>query len=623
MDDDTSARLMSGNEALARGALEAGVGFCTSYPGTPATEITEYIMRKAESIGIHAEWSVNEKVALEAAAAASWAGIPALCSMKSLGLNVASDSLLTMNLSECGDGGFVIIVGDDPRGHSTSTEQDSRFYAKAALLPLLEPSGYQEAKDVVPYAFDISRSYKVPVIIRSTTRLGHSRGLVTPSPIDSYDFFKPLNIKEKLFNVPSPHLARRDLQAKIQRISKDFDTSPFNRLQMKKNAGLLTIASGICQRYAEEAVEIIGAEKAGTLGLVTTHPLPRKVIGKAIKGARNVLFLEESDSFVEDAVRALSTELPSVSCEFHGKRNGAAPAYGEMNTDLAFQAVQKALGLKSKNADRKEDNRRESARSLLIGRALTFCAGCTHRNVYWAVRKVKQRLGGKFYTTGDIGCYSLGVFYDEVIGTLFSMGSGIGIASGLGQLHEFGLDSRVAAVAGDSTFLHACIPALINAKHKSANVTLMILDNSTTAMTGFQKHSGEEDQPEGQRMVSIEKIVQAIEPDFYAVGDATDVSSTIDLIHETIRKDGLNVLLFKSICRLEEQRMGETYTERGRIHIDSDACRGESCKICAAQFGCVALGWHDESARPIVYDHVCVRCGACVMVCPHDAIKQG
>ncbi|MFW9862686.1 MAG: thiamine pyrophosphate-dependent enzyme [Candidatus Thorarchaeota archaeon] len=623
MDDETSARLMSGNEALARGALEAGVGFCTSYPGTPATQITEYIMRKAESIGIHAEWSVNEKVALEAAAAASWAGIPALCSMKSLGLNVASDSLLTMNLSECGDGGLVIIFGDDPEGHSTSTEQDSRFYAKAALLPLLEPSGYQEAKDVVLYAFDLSRKYKVPVIIRSTTRLGHSRGLVNPSPIDSYDYPKPLKMKEKLYNVPNPHLAKRELQNKIQSISEEFDTSPFNKLHVKKNVDLLTIASGICQRYAEEAKESAGAKSSGTLGLVTTHPLPRKLIYKAIRKAPDVLFLEESDPFVEDAVRALSTELPSVSCKFHGKRNGAAPAYGEMNTDLAIAALQKALGLKLKRHDKKEEGLRESARSLLIGRALTFCAGCTHRNVYWAVRKVKQRLGGKLSVTGDIGCYSLGVFYDDAIGTLFSMGSGIGIASGLGQLHELGFEFRVAAVAGDSTFLHACIPALINARHKNANVTFMILDNSTTAMTGFQKHPGEEDQPEGQRMVSIEKIVQAIEPDFYAVGDATNLASTIDLIHDTIRKDGLNVLLFKSICRLEEQRMGEAYSELDPIHIDSDACRGESCKICAAQFGCVALGWQDEAARPIIYDHVCVRCGACVMVCPHGAIKQG
>ena len=623
MDDETPAQLMGGNEAMARGALEAGVGFCTSYPGTPATEITEYIMRKADRIGIHAEWSVNEKVALESAAAASWAGIPALCSMKSLGLNVASDSLLTMNLSECGEGGLCIIVGDDPRGHSTSTEQDSRFYAKAALLPMLEPSGYQEAKDAVPYAFELSRRHKVPVIIRSTTRLGHSRGLVKPGPLASHDYPKPLKMREKLFNVPNPHLARHELQNKIQKISKEFDASPFNKLRVKKNTDLLAIASGICQRYTEEAIELAGTDNSGTLGLFTTHPLPRRLIGKAIRKAPNVLFLEESDSFVEDAVRALSTELPSVNCEFHGKRNGAAPAYGEMNTDLAIEAVQKALGLKIMRTDRKEDSLRDAARSLLIGRTLTFCAGCTHRNVYWAVRKVKQRLGGKLSVMGDIGCYSLGVFYDEAIDTLFSMGSGIGIASGLGQLHKLGLESRVAAVAGDSTFLHACIPALINAKHKNANVTFMILDNSTTAMTGFQKHPGEEDQPEGQRMVSIEKIVKAVEPDFYTVGDATDLSSAIDLIHEAVRKDGLNVLLFKSICRLEEQKMEETYSEQEQIHIDSDACHGESCKICAAQFGCVALGWHDETARPIIYDHVCVRCGACVMVCPHDAIKQG
>ncbi|MHA2020977.1 MAG: hypothetical protein ACW96N_04630, partial [Candidatus Thorarchaeota archaeon] len=294
MDDETSPRMMSGNEAMARGALEAGVGFCTSYPGTPATEIAEYIMARAQSLGVHAEWSVNEKVALEAAWGASWAGIPSLCSMKSLGLNVASDSLLSMNLSETGDGGFVIIVGDDPRGHSTSTEQDSRFYAKAALLPLLEPSGYQEAKDVVPYAFDISRRFKVPVIIRSTTRLGHSRGLVNPGPIASHDLPKPLKMKENLFNVPDVHLARRDLKIKNQKISEEFDESPFNMLHVKKDSDLITIASGICQRYAEEAVESLGIKNAGTLGLVTTHPIPKKVVGKAISSAPNALFLEET-----------------------------------------------------------------------------------------------------------------------------------------------------------------------------------------------------------------------------------------------------------------------------------------------------------------------------------------
>ncbi|MHA2119281.1 MAG: thiamine pyrophosphate-dependent enzyme, partial [Candidatus Thorarchaeota archaeon] len=408
-----------------------------------------------------------------------------------------------------------------------------------------------------------------------------------------------------------------------QKISEEFDESPFNMLHVKKDSDLITIASGICQRYAEEAVESLGIKNAGTLGLVTTHPIPKKVVGKAISSAPNALFLEETDPFVEDAVRVFSTEMPSVRCKFHGKRNNAVPSYGEMNTNLAVLAAQKALGIELMRIDENEAKIRESARALLIRRALTFCAGCTHRNVYWAVRKVKKRLGNKLIVTGDIGCYSLGVFYDQAISTLFSMGSGIGIASGLGQLDDFGFDSRVAAVAGDSTFLHACIPGLINAKHKNANVTFMILDNSTTAMTGFQKHPGEEDQPEGQRMISIEMIVQAIEPDLYNVGDATDMSDTLDLIHNTVSKDGLNVLLFKSICRLEEQKRGETYTEQGRIHIDSDACHGESCKICAAQFGCVALGWQDETARPIVYDHVCVRCGACVMVCPHNAIKQG
>ncbi|MFW9845556.1 MAG: thiamine pyrophosphate-dependent enzyme [Candidatus Thorarchaeota archaeon] len=623
-EESTSLVMMSGNEAMARGALEAGIGFCASYPGTPATDITEYIMQNSAELGIHVEWSTNEKVALEAAAGASWAGIPALCPMKSLGLNVASDFLLTMNLSGSGTGGLVIIVGDDPMGHSTSTEQDSRFYAKAALIPLLEPSGYQDAKDTVSYAFDLSRRFEIPVIVRSTTRLSHSRGLVKLGKLKPYSSKGPLKIAKNLFNVPNPHLERRALQQKLADIADEFQSSPLNKLLHKEDSELTVIASGISQRYAEEALDKLGAESKSILGLITTHPIPRRLIETALSGANAVLFLEEIDPFLEDEVRVLATTLnPQEIGRLYGKRTGTVPAYGEMNSDIAISAVRDVLGLKVNSGAGVSEKTREDLRKLLVTRPLTFCAGCTHRNVYWAIRKVRQRLNGKLFVTGDIGCYSLGVFYDEAMNTLHSMGSGIGIASGLGQLQEYGLEEKVIAVAGDSTFLHACIPGLINARHKNSNVTFLILDNSTTAMTGFQKHPGEVNQPEGLNRVQIEKIVQAIEPDFYVVGDATDLPAAIDLIHDTVKKEGLKVILFDSICRLHEQREGESYDNNSPVSVEADLCRGEDCKICVYQFGCVALDWDSETHRPIILDHVCVRCGACVMVCPHDAIRQG
>jgi indolepyruvate ferredoxin oxidoreductase alpha subunit len=264
----------------------------------------------------------------------------------------------------------------------------------------------------------------------------------------------------------------------------------------------------------------------------------------------------------------------------------------------------------------------EKAKQLLIPRALTFCAGCTHRNVYWAIQKVRESLGGNLIITGDIGCYSLGAFYNESMNTMHAMGSGIGVANGLGQLERFGLDSKVIAVAGDSTFFHACIPALVNAKHKKADLTFLILDNSTTAMTGFQKHPGSAEQDSDLVRVSIERIVRAVEPDTVLVGDAKNIPSTISLIEDAVKKPGLNVIILDSICRLEEQKSGWIYEDLPKIVIEPDACLGEDCKICVSEFNSMGLGWDSKSGRPVALEHICTRCGACISVCPQHAIRR-
>jgi indolepyruvate ferredoxin oxidoreductase alpha subunit len=361
--------MMSGNEAIARGALEAGIGFCSSYPGTPSTGITSTLMKDATEHDIYVEWSVNEKVALEAAAGASWAGIPAICPMKSLGLNVAADFLLNLNLSGTGKGGLVVVVCDDPKGHSSSNEQDSRFYAKAAYLPLLEPSTCQQAKDIIPYAFELSTRFEIPVIVRSTTRLCHSRATVKLGEIPKRKWRVTDNLPERLYNVPNPHLRHRDLLEKLELVSKEFENCEWNNLDSHDKIELLTISTGVCHRYVEEAVELLKDIKVGCMSLVTTHPLPKEFLLNAMKGIERVLFIEEIDPFVEDDVRSLVVNHPSGEIpQFHGKRTGNVPAFGEMNTDILMESIARILGVIYEPLDAETLAAVENARELLFSR---------------------------------------------------------------------------------------------------------------------------------------------------------------------------------------------------------------------------------------------------------------
>ncbi|MCF2136677.1 MAG: indolepyruvate ferredoxin oxidoreductase subunit alpha [Candidatus Thorarchaeota archaeon] len=623
--DDGRRILMSGNEAIARGAVEAGVGVCVSYPGTPSTEITTTLMKWSRETGMYVEWGVNEKVALETAAAASWVGIPAICPMKSLGLNVAADFLLNLNLSGTGKGGLVIVVCDDPRGHSSSNEQDSRFYAKAAKIPLIEPATAQQAKDLIPYAISLSQREQIPVMIRSTTRLSHTQAIVTLGNIPERTIALEERIPEGLFNVPWPHHRDRDLQETLKRVGKEFDQSSWNRVLLDSDDPRLTVlSSGVGQLYANEAIQRIGSDRRiRHVGVVTTHPLPETLIKKTIAETEEMmLFVEEVDPFLEDGITSMATEIPPLTMTFHGKHDGLVPSWGELSIDIVLHALQDVLQLPRPKKTPREDILTKALK-ILIPRPLTFCAGCTHRNVYWALRKVKQRLNGRLVVTGDIGCYSLGVFYNRTMDTMQAMGSGIGTANGLGQLHRFGYSARVATIAGDSTFFHACLPGLVNARHTDADVMFIIVDNKTTAMTGFQPHPGVEGGNAHQKAVSIRRVVEAIKPDAIASVDGENIPELIDTFHSMITKIGLKVVIVKSSCRLEEQRRDPAiYQQKPRIVIRKDRCKGNQCGICVRQYSCVALGWDSEQRVPVVLEDQCVRCGACIDVCPYEAIQR-
>jgi indolepyruvate ferredoxin oxidoreductase alpha subunit len=348
------------------------------------------------------------------------------------------------------------------------------------------------------------------------------------------------------------------------------------------------------------------------------------MVAGAVFKAKKVLFVEETDPFIEDETHALVAHVgKGTQSQFLGKRTGAIPSWGEMNVDIVLQALRQTRLVRNRKPRDSERSAIEKAERLLISRPLTFCAGCTHRNVYWVLRKMRKRLGGHLVVTGDIGCYSMGVFYDEAMQTMQAMGSGLGTACGLGQLGRFGFDSRVVAMAGDSTFFHACMPALVNAKHKGANITFLILDNATTAMTGFQTHPGSALQEKGHRKVSIAKLVEAVEPDFMETGDATNIEAMTNLIGSTMDKNGLKVLILNSICRLEEERHRATGDGKTPVDIKQELCRGESCRICASQYGCPAISWDFERGLPVISDQLCVGCGACIDVCPHGAISGG
>ena len=572
-----SSEFLIGNEAIARGVLEAGVQFCAGYPGTPATEIIASLVEVAKELGIHVEWSVNEKVATEGAAAAAFAGLKALASMKNAGLNVAQDFLLHLNLTGIGDkgGALLVVTCDDPQAWSSGDESDTRWLAEIADVPLLVPAGVQEAKDMAKWAFELSEKFKCYCILRSYKNLSHASGAVKLGEIPKPKK-KPAFDTSKLYSpylAPPKHAKLHEKQAKIQAI---FESSPFNTYSGPEKPELLIISSGSGKPCSVDAVQCLKLTKSvGILNLATLWPFPKRLVAQHLAQTRKVLVVEEVDPFVEIQTKATASEFSKAPPKIYGKGSGHINYYGEVTPDAVIKALSEILEIDYK--PREAEYEQKAAKYTVIDRDPVWCPGCPHRASYLCVTNAMKRDGRDAVLTSDIGCYTLDVFPGGTYYTnvLHCMGSGAGTACGFGQLNQLGFKQPVVALCGDSTFYHAAIPALMNAVQHKSNMTLVILDNGATAMTGFQPNPGTGRTATGEAPFPIppEDIAKACGVRFIEIIDPFELEKATDTIVKAIQFEGPAVVISRRKCALLAQR--EKIERREKIvpyEVDLDKC---------------------------------------------------
>ncbi len=586
-----------GNAAIARGILEAGASVVTSYPGTPASEIVETLAPLAEKYDLHVEWSVNEKAALEVAIGASWTGTRAAAVMKHVGLNVAADPFMTLAYTGV-RGGLVVITSDDPFCHSSQNEQDSRRYAQFACIPCLDPADPQEARDMTIYAFELSEELELPVLLRPTTRVSHAR-----ADVDIGEIKKTRAKSEFLKNpvrwVALPAHARPRhsvLLEKQDEIKASLEKSPWNRLVLRGELGV--IASGISGLYAEEAVKQLDADIS--ILRIGTFPPPDSLCSEFIRHVSKVMVIEELEPVLEEYVeRAAREHNPDL--DILGKRTGHIPREGELDSLIARNAIANMADLPLV-----ESPSLREAVEILPRRPPALCPGCGHRAAYYAMR---EAFGKDAIFPSDIGCYTLAVDMGT-IDTCLCMGASITLASGI---RFSGEERDICCSIGDSTFLHTGLPGLLNAAYNRARITIAILDNSTTAMTGHQPHPGTGVTASGDKTkaVSLASLAKALGADFVEIVDPYDLYATIETFKRARDYQGLSVVIAKQVCVINERRAGI----RRKPFMVNENCTG--CRECI-EFGCPAIEFEEDRAR---INSLCTGCGVCAQICPSEAIE--
>ena len=591
-------KLLTGNEAVARGAFEAGVHYAAAYPGTPSTEILENISLYKE---IRAEWASNEKVALESAIGASIAGGRALASMKHVGVNVASDALMSFAYTGV-NGGLVLVTADEPGQHSSQNEQDNRRYAAFAKVPMLEPSDSQESKDMIKIAFEISEEYDTPVLFRMTTRVCHSKGVVECFEREEKPFIEYVKNKQKYVTVPA--FARRmrvKVEERINRLQEFSNNTHLNYIEWNdKKIGV--IASGMCYQYAKE----VFGKNASYLKIGFSYPLPDEKIREFSSQVDRIYVIEENDPIIEERVKMLGFEC-------HGK--DTFPSYGELTPDVIRRSM---YGETNPNI--------EYDRSMVVPRPPALCAGCPHRGFFYELRKIIAKKN--VVVAGDIGCYTLGM--DEPYNGLdFTIDMGSALAAGHGAQTIFNMQDenkrRVIAVQGDSTFFHTGINGLINTVYNKGNTINVILDNRITGMTGHQENpgSGYTAQGEATEALDIEALARACGIQHVIKVNPNNLEEMRHAFNWALEIQEPSVIITRWPCALkkfsqeDKEEFSGAFTEK--YEVNQDVCIG--CKKCT-RTGCPAISFNKETKKSYIDYNQCVGCSVCYQVCPTGAIGK-
>lgn len=602
--------ILLANEAIVRGALEAGVGFAATYPGTPTSEIGDTFAEISGQTGVYFEYGTNEKVALEAAAGAAFSGVRSLVAFKQFGLNVASDSLFPLPYYGP-KAGMVIVIADDPNGWSSGqSEQDSRCYARIAHLPMLEPVDAMECREFVKLAFEVSEEFSLPVIIRLTTRVAHASGIVKlgnlPKPKTRGVFIRD----RKWRNMP-PFVIKvhEELHEKLNRIMK----SRLRKLNAVFNGNtkgdLGIVASSVSFDYVMEALEELNL-KLPVLKLGFTYPVDRELTGNFIKPLKRLLVVEELEAVLEIEIKEIAKDS-NPKLEVHGK--DLLPVFGEFSIGKVAESIAKLTGKKITTGGPKAAEM-QRINKLLVNRGPVLCPGCPHRASFWAA---KQAVPGAVYG-GDVGCYILGIYRPlETQDWIISMGATQGICHGIKKVS----DQKVISFLGDGTFFHAGIPGTINIAHNQSNVLTIVLDNRVTAMTGHQPNAGSGKTATGApaKELNIADIAKACGMDNVDVTNPFNVPITISKIKELVGKPGPSLLVSRQECRLTYMRRA---AKEGRavpvFQIEKEKCT--KCGICLYEFGCPAIG-RDKEGNFYIDPKSCWGCGVCPQVCPAKAIS--
>lgn len=612
--EDTPGKrvLLLGNEAIARGILEAGVSVLTTYPGTPASEIGDSVSEIASSAGLYMEYSINEMVAVQVAAGAAECGVRALTAMKHVGLNVAADMIMTLAYVGV-RGGYVIVTADDPECYSSQNEQDNRLYALLSNLPCFEPSDPQEAKEMTKSSIEISEKLELPALLRTTTRVSHTRGPVSygrlKKPKLQGEFIRDL---KRLNMVPAFSRPKHDVLLRQAEIAKGIsEASPYNRVVQKgKEIGIISSSSGY--NYAVEAAGLLDLD-AGILKLGMTHPLPEKMIVKFLKEQNRIIIVEELEPYLEMQIKAIAQDqVPDI--EIYGKMHRQFfPKEGEFSTRIVATGLAKITGRKLPFDFEALTQKYAEAITNLPARPPTLCAGCPHRASFYAIRKVG---GDKVLYPTDIGCYALGISPPLNVGDLMvCMGASVGTAQGIAKA----TGKETVAIVGDSTFFHAAIPGLVNAVYNNSRITVAVLDNSATAMTGHQPHPGTG--VTGMRVpterILIEKLAEGCGVKYVKVVDPFKTEKAATVFKEALQQKGPSVVVFRAPCTLMEARDKRLRGIKAVPARVTDKC--SNCMVCIRLLGCPAM--LVEEGKVKIDESFCAGCGLCASVCPYKAIE--